>query len=118
MGNRILSVKRIVKKIQTSIISYVVLVLNVLSRNYVRVGYESPVCVVPICYVSTDRVWGTVWWRSVKEAVVRVRWGVPSCTNICFPTSYIVVVVSFYFSVKFRCFSCSLPCLYSSTHYV
>ena len=82
-----------VKKMQTSIMDYVVLVLNVFCRYYVGGGDESPLLVVPVCDISTDRVWGTVWWRSMEEAVVRIRWGIPSCMYICFPTAGIVFVV-------------------------
>ena len=84
---------------QISIISYVMLVLYVFGRDYVCVGYQSPVCVVPIGYVSSDRVGGTAWWWSMEEVVVWVWWGISSCMNVFFPPSWIVVVVLLYCGV-------------------
>ena len=48
------------KKAQISIIRYVVLVLNVVCRDYVCGGDESSSFVVLVRDVSTDRVWETV----------------------------------------------------------
>ena len=55
------------KNMQTSIMYYVVLVVNVLRRNYVSGGNEPSVLVVSVRDVRTDRVWKTVrgWWGSV-----------------------------------------------------
>ena len=104
------------KKIQISIICYVMFVFDVLSRYYVRISYQSPVFCVPIRYVSTDGVGRTAWWGSMEETVVGVRWEIPSCSYICFPTVGIVVVVLLYFCVNFCCQSCALPFLQSSAH--
>ena len=52
------------KKMQISIIRYVVLVLDVFCRNYVCVGNKSSVLVVLVRDVSTDGVRETVvGWR-------------------------------------------------------
>ena len=79
-----LSVKSIVKKMQISIMDYVVFVLNVFCQEYVGCGYKPSLFVVPVRDVSTDRVWKTIVGGrgSVKKAVVRVRWGIPSCAYI------------------------------------
>ena len=53
-------VKISMKKMQISIMYYVVLVVDVFCRNYVRGCDESSVFVVPVRDVSMDRVWETV----------------------------------------------------------
>ena len=98
-----LSVKSIVKKMQISIMDYVMFVLDIFYRYYVGSGNESPLLVVPVRDVSMDRVGRTVRGRSVKKAVIRVRWGIPSGANICFSAIGIVffnVVVCSYLFLK------------------
>ena len=50
----------IMKKMQISIIGYVVLFFEIFCRNYVRVGDESSVLVVPVHDIGTDGVWETI----------------------------------------------------------
>ena len=107
-----------VKKMQISIMDDVMFVLNVFCRYYVGKGNRSSLLVVPVRDVSTDGVGRTVWGRSVKETVVRIWWGVPSCAYIFFPTAGIVFfdVVVVYGCVNFRCQSFALSGLQSSAH--
>ena len=85
---------------QTSIMDYVMFVLNVFCRYYVGGGNEPPLLVVPVRDVSTDGVGRAVWWRSVKKTVVRIWWGIPSGTDVSFPTIGIV----FFFVCSYFCF--------------
>ena len=89
---------------QTSIMRYVMFVLDVFCGDYVGVSDQSSVCGVSVGYVCSNGVWRTsVWWGSMEETVVRIWSGIPSCTNVFFPPSYVVVVVLSCFRVYFRC---------------
>ena len=69
-----------VKNMQTSIICYVMFVLDVFCGDYVGVSDQGSVCVVSVGYVRSNGVWRTsVWWGSVEETVVRIWSGIPSC---------------------------------------
>ena len=103
------------KKMQISFIGNVMLVFDVFCRNYVCMGDKSSVLVVPVRYVCTDGVWETIsgLWGCMEKTVVGIRWGIPSCAYVFFPTGRVFLFCfGSYFSLKSR----DLSCLYPSAH--